>query len=552
MSGYNIAPKPGFLLAMANQRWTVAGAVSELVDNSTGELRGNADLVEIKYDTRKRILTVFDNGQGMKHIGDLFRLGETIGMGPRDIGRYGSGGTMALIWLADKVTIHSMRKRLVCHDTVSWKEIMEADSLAEVFINDRWERATMGNTPMQLFEAGHGTLIEMHVRPERIFQANHVQQELGKAYAPAVRHGKVLKWITLGRGGTFEQTISDTSLVLPTDPEHRIDFNLVIKTPEGDRLPVEGSVGLIDDLPFSQSNVAIGFGPRVIYRTRECYESHKADIARLLGVELDDDEEDVRYSGNGVAGWLDLGDGWQKFLTTTKDGITDDRIRITLMQHVFDQIRPLLEKTEEERLAVVFEGIALELEGALNDLAMDKFKVESAVAKQAGGRRGPDEGVKPEPDPDNPIPDIQPKQEKIEGEQPEERPPVSRISIHRETDSVLHGGLCRMEVISQYENTFRIEVNKDHPVVQSILMERPMQKVALHLMLTREMASALLQHDVVAKRVLPEDLIKRLEQIEDADGLQRERTLARILMDSARRPRPDNDDDNNDDGSEAA
>src|SRR5262245_29785536 len=96
MSGYDTTPKPAFLLAMQNQKWSVSGALAELVDNSFGSGRGNADYCAIIHRQRQRVIEVLDNGQGMEYLGRIFQLGNTIGRAPGDIGRYGSGGTMAL------------------------------------------------------------------------------------------------------------------------------------------------------------------------------------------------------------------------------------------------------------------------------------------------------------------------------------------------------------------------------------------------------------------------------------------------------------------------
>ena len=67
--------------AIQNQSWNVAGALAELVDNSLGGKRGDARNVTITYEPRHRIIEVLDDGRGAKDIGDLFRLGETVGRG---------------------------------------------------------------------------------------------------------------------------------------------------------------------------------------------------------------------------------------------------------------------------------------------------------------------------------------------------------------------------------------------------------------------------------------------------------------------------------------
>ena len=66
MAKFITTPKPAFLLAMRNQRWTVSGALSELVDNGFGPGRGNASRVDIIHDKTNGVLIVIDNGQGME------------------------------------------------------------------------------------------------------------------------------------------------------------------------------------------------------------------------------------------------------------------------------------------------------------------------------------------------------------------------------------------------------------------------------------------------------------------------------------------------------
>src|SRR5262245_45662834 len=103
------APKPSMLRGMQHATWTIQGALSELIDNSFGQARGDAHSVDIDWQPKSRLLTVIDDGVGMSKIRDLFRLGETAGRQPHDIGEFGNGGTHALLWLAEEVEIWSLR-----------------------------------------------------------------------------------------------------------------------------------------------------------------------------------------------------------------------------------------------------------------------------------------------------------------------------------------------------------------------------------------------------------------------------------------------------------
>jgi|SRR6266446_5636107 hypothetical protein len=514
---FDTTPTAKHLIALASQKWTAVGAISELVDNSLGRLRGNANKVLIIHDKREKKISVLDDGVGMDRIGRLFQLGNTIGMGAGDIGKYGSGGTMALLWLPTDVRIWTLRGGKVMRDHVSWRDYI--DQYPQV--NDEWEVASLRNTPTPLFELGHGTLIEMKLRPERSINADQVQRELARLYAPGLRHGKSIKWLTISsKSRSYMQTLQGEPFDLPADESKVRRFNIVLQA--GDReLPVSGTVALIDDLPYKDSMISIGFGNRVIMTTRECYQSADGE---------------TRYSGAGVAGWLDLGDGWQDFLSTTKDDINDARVWAVLMHHVFEEIEPLLKQTEEDRLSVILDGIALDLSDALNGINDVDFNIEGHGAAGAGNFT--DASLNTVIEPFKPLGNFMPKvvDPSRKGPYPDGKtPPATRLLIHQCPDKDIDGALCRMGVISEHENNLRIEVNKDHEVVQELLKARPLNKMALHLMVTREIASALTDHDGLLRRVLSKKVQSKLNVLSD-DGA-RERALARLLMDSARRPK---------------
>jgi hypothetical protein len=94
----------------------------------------------------------------------------------------------------------------------------------------------------------------------------------------------------------------------------------------------------------------------VIRSTTECFQSS-------------DGEE--KYAGIGVSGWLDLGEGWQPYLSTTKDAIDDAPLYGALMDHVFKRIKPLLRAAERRSFSVQFDDLATGLEQALNSRTGD-------------------------------------------------------------------------------------------------------------------------------------------------------------------------------------
>jgi len=497
VTGFDTTPKPAFLRAMQNQRWNVAGALSELVDNGFGPGRGNARRVHITHNTRHRTITVLDDGKGMEAIGRLFQLGNTIGRTPGDIGLYGSGGTMAVLWLARKVTIWTLRDGQVSHDAVDWGRQIEAGEFP--IVSNDWKPAKLSNTPADLLNVGHGTLIALDLAKERTFYPSNVKRDLAQTYAPGLRLGKELIWTTVGKGGETD-TLADP-LIMPDDPRRTVTFDSTLLI-DDELLGVSGAIGLIEDLPQAQSKVAVGYGPRVIFRTRDCYESP---------------DKTERFTGTGIAGWLDLHDGWQPYLATTKDSINDQPVKELLMGHVFDRIRPLLEQVETDKLDIELIDIAIMLETALDGRAHvdvpsagKKHETDDGTA-EVGRREGtaePDQQQEPT------IPaDLDPSDD--EGSDVDKKDPaVARVEICKLDDAGMEGLLCKAELEGDHIDVF---VNQDHPVVKDALITKPVNRQLLKLMVVEEMAGVISENPAVLAKIFPPRAVRELTEREGRD-----------------------------------
>jgi hypothetical protein len=156
----------------------VFGALAEVIDNSFGGNTGNADTVVITHN--KRTLTVLDNGRGLEHLHFVFQLGGGSGDRAGDIGRYGVGGTEAGLYLADKVDVWTMRDGKSCHHSVDWVRQIEVGQYPK--ITESWKEATAANTPSELFELGHGTIIRFHLQKGRIVRPPQVRQRLAEMF----------------------------------------------------------------------------------------------------------------------------------------------------------------------------------------------------------------------------------------------------------------------------------------------------------------------------------------------------------------------------------
>src|SRR5262249_16695764 len=136
----------------------------------------------------------------------------------------------------------------------------------------------------------------------------------------------------------------------PSESAKTINFDFVLEH-DDNHLPVCGRVSLDENVGQGDSRIHIGFGYRIIMSTTDCFQSR-------------DGEE--KYTGIGISGWLDLGDGWQPYFATTKEGIDDTPLYEVLMDHVFRQIKPLLQEAEKTSMNLYFDDLAIGLQSALN------------------------------------------------------------------------------------------------------------------------------------------------------------------------------------------
>jgi hypothetical protein len=509
------------LRAIQNQSWNVAGAMAELVDNSLGGKRGDARNVTITYEPRHRIIEVLDDGRGAKDIGDLFRLGETVGRGIGDIGIFGCGGKYANLWLASKVSVWNLVNGQVQRDTVIWSDWFKAASFEDCNIDNDWRVATPSNVPGDLFGGKHGVLIRLHLLPGRTFRAPTVIRELSRLYSTGLRNGRNITWRTRRTNGEIEdsQLLVDPYAKMFTEKTRVKTFDLVIEHADK-HLPVHGQISYDENTPMSESKVHIGFGHRVLMSTADCFQS-------------EDGEE--KYAGVGVSGWLDLGQEWLEYdyISTTKDSIHHRPLYEALMHHVFEAIKPILKESDNRAVTLQFDDIALGVERALNDKTGDlKIKVGvqwEPLKDDLGGGGGGVGGDKPGPGPS--VKPIRPQVEEPNGdgdiaEKESER--VFQVGIVRENDKALDGALCRATIQSSARACdVYVSVNSDHAVVQEALRSRPPKRDLLNLLIVDEIGRAV-NEDVIKKLFHPK-LAGDICDIQDQ--IQRSRVIARRLVD---------------------
>jgi hypothetical protein len=254
----------------------------------------------------------------------------------------------------------------------------------------------------------------------------------------------------------------------------------------------------------------------MIRSTADCFQSR-------------DGEE--KYAGIGVSGWLDIGEGWQPYLSTTKDAIDDAPLYGALMDHVFKNIKPLLQAAERKSFSVQFDNLAIGLEQAINSRAGDvvvKVGVEMGPPPASDNPTDePPTDHPPGPPPEIPVSIGQP------GDSERNVAPSLAITIYQESDAALEGALCQAGIRG---SDIFVAVNRDHTFVQEALKARPFNRMALNVMIVDELARAIVEIDdgVLIKKIFHRDVASAIYGIEH--NHHRSRIVARRLIDRVRDP----------------
>jgi hypothetical protein len=275
-------------------------------------------------------------------------------------------------------------------------------------------------------------------------------------------------------------------------------------------LKVSGVVSYDEHTSQADSKIQIGYAHRIIASTTDCYHS------------IDKDEQ---YPGVGISGWLDLGDEWRKYLSSTKDRIDDEVLYTQLMQTVFEEIRPLLIKSQRKILTMEFENLAIGLEQALNQRTGGNITILVKPSLFPGNL--------PEPTGDIGGEEIG-KREREPGEhQKQIAPPRLQIQLIPTPDLQMNGHLCRSDISADMMKVF---INEEHALVQEALRAKPVNKMLLNHVVVSELAGTLAmeEYESIMSRMFKPQAARTILDIDDQRD--RSRTLARELIDRVRSP----------------
>jgi hypothetical protein len=435
MSRITATPTPRLLHAIRHRDWSVWAALSELIDNSFGEQRGNASNIWIGWNPKDRVLFVLDDGRGMDDVGDLFVLGKGSASGQGDIGLYGVGGSEAGLWLSDRQLVQTLRNGQVASVRVDWAKCVSRQEYP-TFSTD-WRPVTARNWkhPVQ-----HGTLIILGVRDGLRIVPDDIQAHLSRTFAAALRHGRRIFWLQ-DVGETTETTLA----LEPWNPgtlEDVVECTIVVQP----GLSATIKAGRVDGLSIRNSKLSVNY----LYR-------------QIKAINF---EPVVQ----GACGYIDLSPNWLEHLTTTKDNFRESSrdLEAELLARVWDALQPLIEKLEQAKLEKIFTNVKFKLQTRLH----------AGIANIRRARSGYGPGANPVPRP--PGSDVPP-------EQPEA---AAIVEIEKCSDASMEGLLCRVELAHAGAKAF---VNQELPLIKQALKTEPVNQLLLESYLIQALASELVK-----------------------------------------------------------
>ncbi len=418
------------LRAYRNKSWHPAAALAELLDNAFGQQRGNASSVWIRWNKKNRVLVILDNGQGMKDVADLFVFGQGEASGAGDIGMYGVGGSEALVWLSDSITVTSLRAGRVARTAANYSTCIDRVEFPE--INSRWRNATPINCPLDLLNLEHGTCLEMSIRQDFSIKPDVIQERLSRMFGVGLRSGRQVTWITDGRDGSTTETQMHA-----WDPGHIEDcIEATVTIARG--LSARVRAGRVDGLSIANSKLSVNYLYRQVKETT-------AGFGRPV---------------QGAVGDIDLSSEWLPYLTTTKDDIREDcrHLEEALMARVAKLLEPLVEQLQQAKRTKIFSNVRINLKRKF-ELGFDALADESTQ-----GWHGEPSGEDPMPGPD-PGPTRPPR--------PRRETRAAEIEIEPSTNDGIGGLLCKVEMNNVQAKAF---INQEHPLVLMALDAEPVNQ----------------------------------------------------------------------------
>lgn len=334
-------------------------AWSELLDNALDAM-GNTTSLEL----HPRRFVIEDDGKGAASLDPFFGFGvhreHEGGRGRDALGRWGVGGTHALLWISQeletRVSISTRCKGARRSIDISWHD------LAAIF-----NRGDGAPSHFEKSPGRSGCRIELtgNIRvPNAGAEFDKLLDDLGFRYSKAIEGGAKIIVKRHVRGGA-----SKTLVLEPFAPPALL--SVVEDTFEIKGKRVRLMAGM---LPPGSSYDRIGLHYRFNYRV-------------IVESSRDGCEP---YATSRIFGYVDLLDGWR--LDLHKEGITDPDAKL-LYAEVFRRMEPLLKAAQHQLMVVESQALTLEVEKRLNDAIEKASKAKRGRGAKHGTTRPTGKGA---------------------------------------------------------------------------------------------------------------------------------------------------------------
>lgn len=183
----NIAPTAHILRGIANENHDIATMFAEVIDNALDAGSKNVSIeIGKQKDGRPESLLISDDGSGLEDLTKMVRLGDHDDHDTTEIGMWGVGGSIAMIWLGGEdssVQIESNHRGKNRTLYVNWIECG----------NNKWNIKDGWETPAKAVDVPSGTNIMIRPVARRMPEGarfDALLEKLGYLYWPALKaHG---------------------------------------------------------------------------------------------------------------------------------------------------------------------------------------------------------------------------------------------------------------------------------------------------------------------------------------------------------------------------
>lgn len=341
----DVTPSVHLLRALSNQNLNWFKALAELVDNA---FDANANRVLMTMNQKQ--LTIEDDGDGMKDIWGVLRLGDHQPSETTSLGMYGVGLKDAWLFAGDRIEIETVRGGFRSRVYADVSEMIKAKS---------WEIDDPRSIPADIRDKT-GTTIKLFLNQRRM-PGQSSMESLAWAFTPALMLGKQIAY---RKGSRKAKTLAPVQL--PQFVKSVTDeFDV-----SGKHVSIE--IGIVGD------GQKMTRGPYWIqYKHRNLASSH---IGTGQG-----------FSSSRMGGVIRLGEGFA--ITKNKDDFMDHNDE--LHDAIHSRIKFLLQEADQLAVDVESKALTTELESRINE-AIGQLKREKrhqtrevvgAVLPKSTGRR---------------------------------------------------------------------------------------------------------------------------------------------------------------------